>query len=142
MGVARQRFLNPGIGERLLAAKLRLLSGSSDRGTSAALSILTGGAVSELPARPSQPATRPALPGLTTVQPARSHYAARTVYLSERHLRAIDRISAAWQQPGQSRRLSRSAVLRRAIEHLLASVEADAAAAAQLAPEPSPLENL
>lgn len=139
--MARQRFLNPGLGERLLAAKLRLLSGSSDRGTSAALSILTGAAqTAELPARP--PLATPSRPAPTLLPPARSHYAARTVYLSERHLRAIDRISAAWQQPGQERRLSRSAVLRRAIEHLLASVEAEAAAATPLAPETSPLENL
>jgi len=141
--VARQRFLNPGLGERLLAAKLRLLSGSSDRGTSAALSILTGATqTTELPARPPLATPTPSRPTPTLLPPARSHYAARTVYLSERHLRAIDRISAAWQQPGQERRLSRSAVLRRAIEHLLASVEAEAAAATPLAPETSPLENL
>ena len=139
--MARQRFLNPGVGERLLAAKLRLLSGSSERGTSAALSILTGAAqTAELPARPTL--ATPARPTPVALPPARSHYAARTVYLSERHLRAIDRISAAWQQPGQARRASRSAVLRGAIEHLLVSVEAETAAAAPPVPETSPLENL
>ena len=54
------------------------------------------------------------------------HFAARTVYLSERHLRDVDRIVEAWQQI-EPRRLSRSAVVRRAVEYLRAAVEADPA---------------
>jgi hypothetical protein len=54
------------------------------------------------------------------------HYAARTVYLSERHLRDIDHLIETWQQV-DSKRLTRSAVLRRAIEFLRDAVEADPA---------------
>jgi hypothetical protein len=126
--VARQRFLSPGVGERLLAAKLRLLSGSSERGTSAALSILTGGsprAVFEpvAPAAPTPPLAQVAAP-VATLASARARYEARTVYLSERHLRDIDHIIAAWQHR-QPSRWTRSAVLRQAIEHLRAAVDAD-----------------
>jgi hypothetical protein len=48
------------------------------------------------------------------------------VYLADAHLDSIDRIIAAWQQV-EPRRLTRSAVLRRAVEHLRVAVEADAA---------------
>jgi len=56
--------------------------------------------------------------------PSRRQYAARTVYLSERHLRDIERIIDAWQQSGATR-LNRSAVLRRAVEHLRHTIEID-----------------
>ena len=56
--------------------------------------------------------------------PQRLH--ARTVYLAERHLHDIDRIIQAWQFT-EPRRLTRSAVLRRAVEHLRSAVEADPA---------------
>ena len=99
----------PGAGERLLAAKLRLLSGTSDRRTSAALSVLTGGRV-ELP-RSAAPARH-----------RRRQFAARTVYLSERHLHDIDHIIEALQNE-QPQRWNRSAVLRHAVEQLRATVE-------------------
>ena len=54
------------------------------------------------------------------------HYSARTVYLSEHHLSDVDRIADAWQSI-EPRRLSRSAVVRRAVEFLYAAVEADPA---------------
>ena len=44
----------------------------------------------------------------------------------QRHLRDVDRIIDTWQQV-DSKRLTRSAVLRRAIEHLRDAVEADPA---------------
>jgi hypothetical protein len=56
----------------------------------------------------------------------RRHFAARTVYLSESHLHDIEYIMEAWQQI-EPRRLTRSAVLRRAVEHLRTAVEADSA---------------
>jgi hypothetical protein len=121
------------VGERLLAAKLRLLSGSSDRGTSAALSILTGGSRTQLPSPEQAVRPAPTAPAATAAPaaaprgPARSRYAARTVYLSERHLRDLDRIVEAWQSR-QPRRWNRSAVLRRAIEQLCTSIETDAPA--------------
>jgi hypothetical protein len=48
------------------------------------------------------------------------------VYLSDRDLRDVDRIIEAWQQV-EPRRLTRSAIVRRAVEHLRAAVEADLA---------------
>ena len=54
------------------------------------------------------------------------HYSARTVYLSEHHLGDVDRIADAWQSI-EPRRLSRSAVVRRAVDYLYAAVEADPA---------------
>jgi hypothetical protein len=59
---------------------------------------------------------------------ARRHrrFAAHTVYLSDSHLRDVDRIIEAWQQV-EPRRLTRSAVLRRAVDYLRAAVEADPA---------------
>jgi hypothetical protein len=42
---------------------------------------------------------------------------ARTVYLAEAHLRDIESIIQAWQ-PRQTRRVTRSAMLRQAIEQL------------------------
>ena len=48
------------------------------------------------------------------------------MYLSEGHLGNVDRIADAWQLI-DPRRLSRSAVVRRAVEYLYAAVEADPA---------------
>jgi hypothetical protein len=62
----------------------------------------------------------------TVGQPTARHFAARTVYLSQSHLSDIDRIIDAWQQ-SEPRRVTRSAVLRRAVELLRAKVEADLA---------------
>jgi hypothetical protein len=57
---------------------------------------------------------------------SRRRFVARTVYLSDRDLRDVDRIIEAWQQV-EPRRLTRSAIVRRAVEHLRAAVEADLA---------------
>ena len=109
--MARQRVLTAGIGELLLASKLQILNGTGSRRPSAALALLTGGsteahASAEVPVR------------------AERQYTARTVYLAERHVRDIDQIIDAWEQV-ESRRLNRSAVLRRAIEHLRTIVESE-----------------
>ena len=109
--VARDGILTLSVGERLLASKLQILNGTGSKRPSMALSILTG-ATPEfvLPA------------GTATVKHGRQ-YLARTVYLAERHLNDIDRIIDAWEHTG-SRRLNRSAVLRRAVEQLRTLVEA------------------
>ena len=109
--VARRFLLRAAVGERLLTTKLQILSGTSARRPSAALSILTG----QVDASSVEPTA------LKVVQPVR-RFAARTVYLSERHLNDIDRIIQAWQQ-GEPRRVTRSAVLRRAVEHLRKAIE-------------------
>jgi hypothetical protein len=128
--VAGRLVLRTSVGERLLAAKLQILNGSGIRRPNFALGLLTG--------RPEQLSliTSPSLdeeaddsPGLASpaVQSMScGRNTARTVYLSERHVRDVDQLIKAWQQVG-SRRLTRSAVLRRAIEHVRAAVEADPA---------------
>lgn len=138
--MARRLLLKTGgradIGERLLSSKLQILSGTGPRRPAIALSVLTGRiadeqdlVVPEVVFAPAEPVTE-ILPTLAVVvapvQPARPHLLARTVYLTESHLRDIEVIIQAWQ-PGRSRRLTRSAVLRRAIEHLRGAVEADPA---------------
>jgi hypothetical protein len=116
--VARRLLLRPAVGERLLTTKLQILSGVGTRRPSLALSILTG-RVSHMDAVETVHEPRKLFPA-----PPRLH--ARTVYLAERHLRDIDRIIQAWQL-AEPRRLTRSAVLRRAVEHLRSAVEADPA---------------
>jgi len=115
--VARPRLVVAGVGERLLASKLQILSGCGPRRPSIALSILTGSTPEPLPI------------GLQEADGHKSErqYLARTVYLAERHVRDIDHIISAWEQSlsGHARRLNRSAVLRRAIEHLRTLVEAE-----------------
>ena len=123
------------IGERLLSSKLQILSGTGNRRPSLALSVLTGRVAEQLailenffpgdPALDDEPECE-AAPVVTAVPARRPHLFARTVYLTEAHLRDIEAIIEAWQ-PGQSRRLTRSAVLRRAIEQLRSAVEADPA---------------
>jgi hypothetical protein len=133
--VARRLPLKAGvradIGERLLSSKLQILSGTGSRRPSLALSVLTGRVAEQLAILenffPGDPALRDEPePVVSPPQPSRSHLLARTVYLTEAHLRDIEAIIEAWQ-PGQSRRLTRSAVLRRAIEQLRSAVEADPA---------------
>ena len=133
--VAGQRRLTDGAGERLLVSKLRILNGTSARRPSLALGILTGQCGEpadgifgppatvdvEVPIEADLPPAGPLVPQ------ARPQFAARTVYLSEAHLRDIQRIIDAWQQTAP-RRLNRSAVLRRAVEHLSATFEAEVAA--------------
>ena len=131
--VARRLLLRPGVGERLLTSKLHILTGTGNRRPSSALSVLTGRIVEHV----SLPdgvehddggyvpqAVEPII--IMSVQATRRRFAAHTVYLSERHLRDVDRIIEAWQQV-EPRRLTRSAVVRRAVEHLRAAVEADPA---------------
>jgi hypothetical protein len=125
--VARRLLVMANVGERLLASKLQILNGTGSRRPSVALSLLTG-RVSEYVAPVEH------LSVIADVEPASvvvSHrvvrqYNARTVYLSESHLADIDRIIQAWQQV-EPRRLTRSAVLRRAVELLRDTVEADPA---------------
>jgi hypothetical protein len=113
----------------LLTAKLQILNGMSTRRPSLALGILTGRL--EHLALMSPPAAEAAADveapvAIVTGSFNHRQYAARTVYLSAHHLRDVDQIIEAWQQVG-SRRLTRSAVLRRAIEHVRAVVAADPA---------------
>jgi hypothetical protein len=128
--VARRLLLRSSVGERLLTSKLQILNGTGTRRPSFALGLLTGRPehllfIAPAPIEDEAPS---AVPVEIVVVPAISHrrYSARTVYLSERHLRDVDQLIKAWQQVG-SRRLTRSAVLRRAIEHVRAVVEADPA---------------
>jgi hypothetical protein len=117
----------------MLTSKLQVLNGTTNRRTSLALRMLTGriieplALVADVETLFSIGADEPAnAPVLLAAHRHRKHYAARTVYLSERHLRDVDRIIETWQ-PADSKRLTRSAVLRRAIEHLRDAVEADPA---------------
>jgi hypothetical protein len=103
------------VGERLLTSKLQILNGTGNRRPGMALSLLTGRVVE---------ATEPVEP--TPLRATRAHLLARTVYLTESHVRDLEAIIEAWQ-PRQARRLTRSAVLRRAVEHLRSDVDADPA---------------
>jgi hypothetical protein len=120
--MARRLLLKPAmrdVGERLLTSKLQILNGSGNRRPSLALSILTGKV-----AEPEvQPASTTAVE-VVNAEPARPHLTARTVYLTEAHMRDIATIIDALQADSP-RRLTRSAVLRKAIEHLRTTVEAD-----------------
>jgi hypothetical protein len=124
--VARRLLLRPGVGERLLTTKLLILSGTGTHKPNIALSMLTGSmAVQRLFVADMVDVEILAEP--ISIQFHRSrHYAARTVYLSESHLGNVDQIADAWQLI-EPRRLSRSAVVRRAVEYLYAAVEADPA---------------
>jgi hypothetical protein len=151
--MARRLLLRHGVGERLLSTKLLILNGNAARPTNIALSMLTGSlavqrvVVADLldvdvDAEP-EPILVELLGSPEVVEPmvmnleldaepvahpfARSrHYSARTVYLSEQHLSDVDRIADAWQLI-EPRRLSRSAVVRRAVDYLNAAVQADPA---------------
>src|SRR5260370_3571379 len=131
--VARRLQLRVGVGERMLTSKLQVLNGTGTRRTSLAVRMLAGRIIEPLALVPEietlfsigedEPVKPPVM--LAAHRHGR-HYAARTVYLSERHLRDIDHIIETWQQV-DSKRLTRSAVLRRAIEFLRDAVEADPA---------------
>jgi hypothetical protein len=124
--VARRLLLRRGVGERLLTTKLLILNGTGGRQPNVALSMLTGSiAVQRLAVDDLLDAEILAQPVSTLFQRSR-HFSARTVYLSEKHLSDVDRIADAWQSI-EPRRLSRSAVVRRAVEYLYAAVEADPA---------------
>lgn len=133
--MARRLLLRSSVGERLLTSKLQILNGTGTRRPSFALGLLTGRpehllfiAPPSIKEEAIEDEAPSAVPMDSVVPPAINHrrYSARTVYLSERHLRDVDQLIKAWQQVG-SRRLTRSAVLRRAIEHVRAVVEADPA---------------
>jgi len=141
MATVDRRFqLSRGVGERMLMSKLQILNGTATRRTSLALSMLTGRIVDPMsfvvgPMSFISDAEHMFLMGdgetfnppvLLALHRPGKQYTARTVYLSERHLRDVDHIIEAWQQD-DSRRLTRSAVLRRAIEYLRDAVEADPA---------------
>jgi len=139
--VARPLSLNiqvRDVGETLLTSKLQILQASGSRRPSIALSILTGRVAEQLSILESFYAADPVVvepPRLVPIAPALVHtnkppFLARTVYLSEAHVRDIDAIIDAFSKTGlqvQPRRMTRSAVLRRAIEHLRLAVEADPA---------------
>jgi hypothetical protein len=116
-----------GVGERLLASKLQILSGNGSRRTSAALSMLTGRMAEQFVPIEPMSMLRDVEPVSVIGHRAVRQFAARTVYLSAGHLSDLDYIIDAWQQV-EPRRLTRSAVLRRAVELLRATVdEADSA---------------
>jgi len=151
--VARRLLLRTGVGERLLTTKLLILNGTGRRPTNIALSMLTGSiavqrlVVGDLLDGDVDLGVEPIVLGVLDVADVSAplvidvamvgeeiitpfhrgrHYSARTVYLSEHHLRDVDRIADAWQLI-EPRRLSRSAVVRRAVDYLNAAVEADPA---------------
>jgi hypothetical protein len=138
--VARRAAIRTNAGETLLGSKLQLLHGTAGRRPtrpSIALSILTGRVAEQLSIIESfyaaDPVTQPiAIPSPSDQawRPTRPHLVPRTVYLSHEHLSDITYvIEAAARLPESSgaRRLTRSAVLRRAVEYLRAAVEADPA---------------
>lgn len=113
------------VGARLLTAKLQILNGGGRR-PSVALNILTGGNA-DLGNPPEHLSVITDVEPRSIVVPHRlvRQFTARTVYLSDAHLADIDHIISAWQQGQPSRRLTRSAVLRRAVEFLRAHVEVE-----------------
>jgi hypothetical protein len=132
--MARRPHVSSGVAERMLMSKLQILNGATGRRTSLALSMLTGRTIEpwtfvanvQSQSYPSDEPTTAEPPVLLAAHRHGRQYAARTVYLSERHLQDVDQIIQAWQQV-DSRRLTRSAVLRRAVEYLRDAVEADPA---------------
>src|SRR5919199_6529196 len=131
--VARQLVRTRPVGEVLLSSKLQILNGTGNRRPSIALSILTGRVAEQLSILENFYAGDPVVatdavetPVAIVLPRPQRQYAAHTVYLSEAHLRDIDHIIDAWQ-PAATRRLTRSAVLRRAVEHLRTAVLEDAA---------------
>jgi hypothetical protein len=135
MATVARRLALRSVGETLLTSKLQILKGTNNRRPSIALSILTGRMAEQLSilenfyAADPVVAPIPTAPVLEIVEPiSRPHYVARTVYLAEEHVRDIERIIEALSgQQAEPRRLNRSSVLRRAIEHLRTAVEADPA---------------
>jgi hypothetical protein len=135
MATVARRLALRSVGETLLTSKLQILRGTGNRRPSIALSILTGRMAEQLSILENFYAADPVVapvaiaPAIDTTEHAsRPHYMARTVYLAEEHMRDIERIiEALSRQHAEPRRLNRSSVLRRAIEHLRTTVEADPA---------------
>ena len=116
------------VGERLLTSKLQILSGTGSRRPSVALSILTGRVADNLQVGEHLSVIDDVAPVSLTAHRLPRQFAARTVYLSQGHLADIDRIiEVLTRQQVAPRRLTRSAVLRRAVEHLRVVIEADPA---------------
>ena len=131
--VAGRIPLKNNVGQTLLNSKLQILKGTGSRRPSIALSILTGRVAEQLSILETFYAADPVVLPVSVVQPVqvisapvRPHFAPRTVYLSEKHLSDIDSVIEAWYQV-EPKRLTRSAVLRRAVEFLRTAVEADPA---------------
>ena len=129
--MARNRLLNVALGQRLLQSKLEILTGAGGRRPGLALTILTGGLpeprpISEIPEPLPFPSLSQAEPHSAPPPPPRRQFSARTVYLADRHLRDLDAMVEALQ-PAGGKRLTRSAVLRQAIERLCAEVSSDPA---------------
>lgn len=125
--------MRQGVGERLLTSKLQILNGTGGRRPSIALSILTGRVAEQLSILESFYAADPVVAHespessvAVLLQRPQRQFAAHTVYLSDTHLRDIDSIIEAIQEL-EPKRLTRSAVLRRAVEHLRTAIEADPA---------------
>jgi hypothetical protein len=95
-----------------------------------ALGILTGRVPEPSPEQFDSGSVRASGPLLRLLPPPRvqpsRRYLRRSVHLAARHLADLDAIIDTWQAAG-TKRLSRSAVVRRAIEHLRASVETSSA---------------
>lgn len=133
--MARRLLLRTNVGERLLTSKLQILTGTGARRPSVALSILTGRMAEQLSILENFYAEDPALtetpapaPVETIDQKTRPNYQARTVYLSDQHMTDIDSmIELLSKQLPEPKRVTRSAVLRRAVEHLRMAVETDPA---------------
>lgn len=119
------------VGEVLLKSKLQILNGTGHRRPSLALSILTGRVAEQLSILENYYAAEAAVdtevidpPMSIVVRRPQRQYAAHTVYLSDAHLQDLDQIIDACQQVAP-RRLTRSAVMRRAVEHLRTAVQED-----------------
>jgi len=131
--VARQLVASRPVGEILLTSKLQILQGAGRRRPSIALSILTGRMAEQLSiledfyAASAEIATDAIDPPVAIVvrRPQRQ-FAAHTVYLSDAHLQDLDQIIEACQQIAP-RRLTRSAVMRRAVEYLRTAIQDDPA---------------
>jgi hypothetical protein len=131
--VARQLVGSRPVGEILLTSKLQILKGTGHRRPSMALSILTGRVAEQLSILENFYAANAAgetevidPPVSVVVRRPQRQYLAHTVYLSDDHLQDLDHIIEAWQQV-EPRRLTRSAVMRRAVEHLRSAVQDDPA---------------
>lgn len=133
--MARRFSLMQNVGETLLTSKLQILKGTGNRTPSIALSILTGRVAEQLsilenfyaqdPVITHSP-TRPALEVISL--PARPQLVPRTVYLSEKHLQDVEAVADVLSRYHiEPKRLTRSAVLRRAVEYMRQAIEADPA---------------
>jgi hypothetical protein len=131
--MARQLVAARPVGEILLTSKLQILKGAGHRSPSIALSILTGRMAEQLSiledfytanAVVATEAVEP--PVAIVVRRPRRQFSAHTVYLSDAHVQDLDQLIEALQLV-EPRRLTRSAVIRRAVEYLRVAVKDDPA---------------